>query len=201
MRNFFFILLLLPVISQCQTDSEFVFQHSTTVEFNKEKYITKNDCFLFELDTSNFSVTIYYSFRRDGNKQTLETMDISDLTYGSNLNSYKNETDNSYIVIWKRESEYVPSFYVYYIKEGNLMRIGEWRITEPCDTCDSGDYSIENIRIYQKSNEIEFLFIKDIRFVVFKEDYHYDDFGTFKAEKLIVSFNLSDGSLKLKEKK
>jgi len=200
MKNFLFILFLLPVISHCQTDSEFVFQNSIEVDWDEYYCINESYCFFLDLDTSDDQVTMYYSLRKNGNKQTLEIMDISGLTYGSDLNIYKNKTDNSYIVIWKRESEFAPSFYVYYIKKGILKRIGEWGITEPCDTCDTGDYSIENIRIYQRDNEIEFSFLADANFVIFKEDYHYDDLGTFEAGELKISFNTVDGLLKVIEK-
>ena len=197
MRNLFFILFLLPIISYSQTNSEFNLQHSIEFDEKKHECIAENYCFFLDLNTNAFSVTLYYSFGRNGNKQSLETMDISDFQYGSTLSSFKNETNNSYIVIWKRESEFAPLFYVYYIKEGILMKIGEWGITEPCDTCDTGDYLIENIRIYQKSYEIEFLFLKETRFAVFKENFDYEDFGTYKAGNLVVSFNIVDEALKV----
>ena len=66
----------------------------------------------------------------------------------------------------------------------------------PCDTCDSGDYSVKDIIIHKKNDEIEFSFLKDANFEVITEDYDYDDWGEFKAGELKVSFNIVDETVK-----
>jgi hypothetical protein len=118
------------------------------------------------------------------------------MLYGSTLNSFKSTKDNSYIVFWKIEMEFAPLFYVYYIKDGKLMKIGEWEIIAPCDTCDTGDYSVEDIQIFQKDEKIEFLFLKEIRFVNFSTYYDSELWGTFETGELTIAFNLVDGTLK-----
>ena len=200
MKNFFFILFILPIISYCQIDYEFKLQSSFEFDWKEYKCISENDCFFLDLDTNDFSVTMYYSFEKNGNKQTIEIMDISDFTYGSDLNIYKNKTDNSCVLIWKIDGEFAPSFYVYYIKNGKLTKIGEWGVIVPCKNCDSGDYSVEDIRIHQKNDEIEFSFLEDANFIVIGEDYNYDNWGTFDAGELKVSFNIIERLLKKVER-
>ena len=50
---------------------------------------------------------------------------FSQMLYGSTLNSFKFQKDNSYIILWKIEMEFVPLFYAYYIEDGKLIKIGE----------------------------------------------------------------------------
>jgi hypothetical protein len=200
MKKIHIILFLIPFISYCQTDHEFKLQNVS--KLGGENYcISKMDYFSRSIDTNDFMLTLYYSNKKYGNKECIETMDWSNLQYGSTLNCFKSEKNNSYIVLWKIDGEYSPLLYAYYIKDGKLIKIGEWGVSEPCVTCNALDYSIKDIRIYQRNDEIEFLFLKDTKFVVFKDlskNLEHDDWGVFKAGKLIVSFNLSDRILILK---
>ena len=198
MKKIFFILFLIPIISYCQTDTEFKLQNSIVVKWEKNIHITKNDYFLLNDDTSNFCSIMLYSYGGSGKKQAIDSIDYSGLLYGSTLNSFKNENDNSHVVLWKVDGEYNPFFYIYYIKDGKLMKIGEWVIYEPPGEIlpDRLDYSVKNIRIYKINDEIEFSFLKDVEFMVYRENHNYDEWGTFKAGKLTVSFNIIDGSIK-----
>ena len=209
MKNLVFILLFIPLISYSQTDSEFVFQ-KTFPEQRWSNCISDNNC--FSLSWDHINLTIFYTYGLGGNKQAIDTIGNAGI-YGLTLNNFKNEKDNSDVVILKMESEYVPFFNVYYLKYGKLMKIGEWTISVPRDkyNCEYCDYSIEDIRIHQRNDEIVFSFLKEVEFVVYSKYYdyddgdtrlfyNYDDWGTFKAGELKVSFNIVDRSLKVIER-
>ena len=93
---------------------------------------------------------MYYSFGNI-NKQVVAKGDMDDLLYGSTLNSFRSEKDNSYIVLLKNNNEYSPTFKAYYFKNGRLLIIGDWGINAPSPNKkmpDYLDYSVENIRIH-----------------------------------------------------
>ena len=52
MKKLFFILFFVPLISYCQTDSEFIFHDSITVK-RGINCISLNDCFYFSNDDKN----------------------------------------------------------------------------------------------------------------------------------------------------
>jgi len=204
MKRCFFILVFIPFISYCQTNTEFKLQNSFPVGWGKN-CISKIDCFYLSLDSAlvfddddiyDYYYTLYYSYGNE-NMQQIVTGDWSDLGYSLTLHSFKSEKGNSYIVFWKKEFEFSPVFDVYYIINGMVLKIGEWgvaisRIVHNCEFC---DYSVEDIRITQKNNEIEFSFLKEMQFTVINEEYDYDDWGTFKAGELTVSFSIIDGTV------
>jgi hypothetical protein len=194
MKKIHLILFLIPLISYCQTDNEYKLQKTSHSDWD-QFCISKIDCFNLNYDAVSFDYCMLYFSHGSEKKQMVDTV-FSQMLYGSTLNSFKSTKDNSYIVLWKIEMEFVPLFYAYYINDGKLIKIGEWTIYVPCDTCDAGDYKVENIRIHQKDKEIEFSFLKDTRFFVNKENFKYDDWGTFKAGELKVSFNIVDETVK-----
>ena len=116
--------------------------------------------------------------------------------YSISLNSFKHEKNNSHVVLFRMEGEYIYTFYIYYINEGKIMKIGEWGVAVPYDkyNCEFCDYSIEDIQIHQRNDNIEFLFLTDARFFV--EGDHYEDWGTFDAGELKVAFNITDGTIR-----
>jgi len=196
MKKIYIILFFIPFISCCQTDTEFILQKKLLFEWGKDYCISKNDCFFLDMDT-NGVIIMSYSSERYKNKQAIDSIDDAGL-YGTALYSFQNETDNSYVVLWKNEGEYNPYFNIYYLSKGKVVKIGEWMILIPhivynCEYC---DYSAEDILIHQKNNEIEFSFLNDTDFVILREYSNYDDWGTFKAGKLKVSFNIVDGTVK-----
>ena len=208
MKRFFFIWLFIPFISYCQNDNEFRLQSVSQDDWDNF-CISKMDCFSIENTIDDFDeigmfyYILYYSYGKSKNKQAVDSVDDTSLLYGNLLYSFNSQKDNSHIVLWKIDGEHVPLFYLYYIKNGKLIKIGEWLITEPCDTCDGLDYSISDIRIFHKNDKIEFLFLKETSFGIYKElskSLDFDDWGTFKAGELVVSFNIVDGTVRRVEK-
>jgi len=206
MKRFFFIWLFIPFISYCQNDNEFKLQNIKEIEWKKNICISKDDCFYLKPDRELFYVFLYYSHRNEI-KQMIDSAEYNSLLYGDQLCSFEYQRDNSHVVLWEIQGEYSPTFYFYYLKDGNIMKIGEWDFFEPCDTCDVFHYSVNDIRIFHKNDEIEFLFLKETRFFAGKENYDYDydydynDWGLFKAGELVVSFNIGDGTVRRVEKR
>ena len=184
---------MFPFVSCSQTDSEFILQKSFSV-ISDINCITKDNCFSFCIDTNNFCLTVFYSHVKNENKYIIDCIDFGD---NPTLNCFKSKKNDSYIVVLKLEYEFCPIFYVYFIDKREIIKIGHWSITEPCiEYREYLDYSTKDIRIFQKEDEIEFLFLKDTRFIVNKEDFTYDDWGTFKVGELKVSFNIVDKTVK-----
>jgi len=206
MKRIFVICLFFPLISCSQTSSVFNLQNSIPLEWGKN-CISEMDCFYLSLDSVlvfddddiyDYNYNLNYSYGNN-EKQIVASGDFDDLLYGSTLNSFRCEKDNSNIVFLKIHYEYLATFKVYYLKNGKLLMIGDWGINTPLPSkkmLDNLDYSIEHIRIHQKNDVIEFSFIKDVQFKIIKENNNFDDWGTFKAGELIVSFNTVDGLLK-----
>jgi len=205
MKKFFFIWLFIPFISFCQNDNEFKLQNVSQKNRN-DFCISKMDCFYIENTIDEFDEVgmfyyiLYYSYGESENKQAVDSIDDSSLLYDS-LYSFKSQKDNSHVVFWEIGGEYGPSFFTYYIRDGKLTKIGKWIMVEPCDTCDYFGYSLNDIKILQRDNDIEFLFLKETEFIVERESFKYDNWGVFKAGELIVSFNTVDGTVKRVEKR
>ena len=185
MKKVCYLFFLFSFVSCYQNDLEFKLQNSFSVE-GDSNYISEKDCFYFCTDSNLFSLTMYYSYGKYGDKQMIDTMDYTDMQYGSTLNSFKSEKNNSYVVLWKIKHEFSPIFKVYYVRDGKLIKMGVLTIYTPCETCDYLDYSIEDMQIFQKNNEIKISFLKNI--------YYWDtekNEGTlYDAETLILSFNI-----------
>jgi len=201
MKRFYFILFLFPFIVFCQSDTEFKLQRSVIFEWGKNNCITNNDCFYINsvpVDVACY--LLYYSYQGE-EKQMIDTV-FSFILYDLILNRYENEKDNSYVILLKIEEEHYPTFYVYHINNGKLKIIGKWVIYEPPGEVlpDYLDYSIEDIRIHQREDEIEFSFLKDMNFVDLSADIYNYDWVLYKAGELIISFNIVDETLRLIER-
>ena len=198
MKKVFFILLFIPLISYCQNDNEYRFQNVSQLDWDNY-CISRMDCFDLSFDI-NYCILLYTHGKEK--KQMIDTV-FSQMLYGSTLNSFKSQKDNYYLVLWKIEGEFVPTFYAYYVKDGKIMKIGEWVLFVPCKTCETVNYLIEDIKIFQNDDEIEFIFLKETSFVAYKDlskSLDHEDWGSFQAGELIVSFNIVDGTVKRVEK-
>jgi len=132
---------------------------------------------------------MYYLYGNE-NKQFIDSIEIDG--YGSTLYSFKSEKNNSYVVLWKIEHEYSPTFKAYYLVNGNLVKIGYWGIFTPCDNCDTQDYPIEYIRIFQRDDTIEISFLKDAEFIDYSENSYNEKWTLYKAGTLAHSFNIDN---------
>jgi len=189
MKNVRFLLFLFSFISCDATDSEFRFQNSFPVG-KDSNCISAKDCFSLDND-SNFFYTMCYS-HNNGNKQSIDTVNDTDLLYGSTLNSFKLQENNSYVILWKIKHEFTPSFNAYYVRNGKIIKIGEWGMFTPCETCDIQDYSIEDVLIYQRNGKIEFLFSKDVEYIDYGEDIYRNNWVSYKAGTLTFSFDITN---------
>jgi len=199
MKRFFLIWLFIPFISYCQNDHEFKLQN-VSQKYWDDFCISKMDCFSLSFDTVYFDYCILFYSYEEKKKQMIDTV-FSQMLYDYPLSSFESQANNSHVVFWEIGGEHGPFFYAYYIKDGKLTKIGKWIMVEPCDTCDYFDYSLNDIRIFHKNDEIEFLFLKETSFFVGNENYDYDDWGLFKAGELVVSFNIANGTVRRVEKR
>jgi hypothetical protein len=196
MKELYFIILLFFFVSCNKDNSEFKIQKSFTVRLGNN-FITPQDCFCLSSDSVSFSFILYYSYGEQRYKSAIDTFDYSDIQYGAKLYGFKSSVNNSNVVLLKIENEFFPTFKVYYVKEGKLIKIGYWGVFTPCDTCDFQDYLIEDIRIFQRNNKIVFLFLEDVKYLNY-ENLHNDSWEFFKAKTLMLPFNINAKSLKNK---
>jgi len=204
MKKSLFVFFLIPFISCCQIDSEFLLQKSFSLE-QGNYCVTNNDCFSFSRDTNtwNYCLTMFYSFNKNGEKYKIDCVDIEDKP---TFNFFKSQQNDSYIILLKSDFEYSPIFHLYYLNCGKIIKIGEWGISEPYkEGLDMKyrtyfDYYIEDFKILRKNEKIEFSFSKDMVFVDYSKGKN-DDWGVFKAGELVVSFNPVDGTVKRVEKR
>jgi hypothetical protein len=189
MIRIYFILFLLFFVS-CETNEDFTFQNSYSIDFKIPTCITKNDCFCFSSDSNLFSLMMYYSDAKCEEKKLIETVEFS--PYNSTVHSFKSQKDNSYVVLWETEYEYIPIIQAYYIFEGRLMKIGELEISLPCQSCESFQYPIKEIKIFQRKEEIEISFLNDVNYRATGSN----EWKLYKAGTLKYRFNKKTNELK-----
>ena len=179
---------LLPLSSRDLIESEFKLQNTFPIGTISNANISTMDHFYLKFNADSSYYSLQYSYENEIN-QTIETIEYPSILYGSMLYSFESRKNNSYVVLWKNKNEYFPVFYAYYIQDGKLMKIGEWAVYTLCKTCDTQDYSIEDIRISQQDDEVVFLFLKDVEFMDYKEG-DKGSLKSFKAGALTLSFNI-----------
>lgn len=150
-----------------------------------------------DADSNKFSLTMFYSYE-NGSKQLICTMDYADMQYESTLHSYKSKRYNSHVIFWKIEHEFCPTFKVYYLENGRLTNVGDWRMYTPCKTCDAQDYSLTDVKIKKKGKEMELLFSRDVVISDYDKKLFKGNWMLFNAGTLILTFNTKDGQLRKK---
>ncbi|MDR0954526.1 MAG: hypothetical protein LBM20_03995 [Rikenellaceae bacterium] len=181
------LLFLLLLISCNEKDSEFKLQKFFSTAWDESYCVTEKDCFFFVADKDRFDLTLLYSHENEA-KQILDSMDYADIQHSSLLYSFQSEQDRSCVVLWKIEHEFYPTFKAFYLKDGQCVKIGDWGVYKPCETCDTYDYPIEAIRIDRKNERIEISFLEDVEFVDYSHDSSNDKWTTFTAGTLKLSF-------------
>lgn len=179
----YFILLLFAFVSCGQSNSEFKLQNSFQIKLQNPVCINTKDCFYFSTDSSLYHLIMYYSNAEWEKKKLIDTVDFS--PYKSMVHSFKSQKNDSYIVLWETEYEYYPLIHAYYITEGKLVKIGELTISSPCQSCESFEYPIKDMRILQKGKEIEISFLEDVNY----KPKNTTDWQLYKAGELKCLFN------------
>lgn len=190
MIRFYFILLMLTFISCEHSSSEFKLQNSFQIKLQNPVRINVNDWFYFSADSNLYQLFMYYSNTELGNAKLIDTVDFS--SYKSMIHSFKSQNDDSYIVLWETEYEYYPLIYAYYVIDGKIVNIGELLISLPCQSCESFEYPIKDIRILQNENEIEISFLADVNYKLMKST----DWQLYKAGVLKFLFNTETNKLR-----
>ena len=122
--------------------------------------------FAFTLKSSKviqhvFYLMMYYPDAKCEKKKLVDTVEFS--PYESKIHSFKSQKNNTYVVLWEIEYEYFPVILAYYIVEGKLVRIGELEISLPCQSCESFEYPIKDIK-YKENNEWKLFKTGDLKY-------------------------------------
>jgi len=190
MIRFYVILLLLPFVS-CGQSLEFELQNSFPVNLKEPVCISSRDCFCFSGDSNLYHLIISYSDVQCENKKLIDSVDFS--PYKSKIHSFKSQKNNAYLILWETEYEYFPVLIAYYIEAGKIVRIGELEISLPCQSCESFDYPIKDIKIIQEKHEIEISFLKDVNYRAKGSN----KWKLYKTGALKYRFNTETNELKL----
>ena len=192
MIRIYIILSLLPLFSCGQTNFMFKLEKSYPVSLDKAVCISVTDCFCLSSYSNIYNLMIYYSDEECETKRLIDTVEFS--PYNSTIHSFKSKKNNSYVVLLETEYEYIPLIQAYYITEGKLAKIGELKISLPCQSCESFEYPIKEIQILQENEEIEISFLKDVNY----KDKDSSEWKLSKAGALKYSFNTVSGELRKK---
>ena len=160
MRQIYSSLLLLLFFSCGSINTEFRLQKSSLNSLKKALCLNENNCFLMDSDSSLTNIKLYYLNSNLKHKQLVDSVEFT--PYKSIIHSFKSQKNNSYVILWETEYEYVPVILAYYIEDGKLLKMGELNISLPCQSCESFEYPINDIQIQQKNNDIEISFLKDV---------------------------------------
>ena len=187
-----YIVLLMLVFFSCggYSNSEFKMQNSFEIKLQNQICINTKDCFYFSADSSLYQLFMYYSNAEWETKKLIDTVDFS--PYKSKIYSFQSLNKESYVVLWETEYEIHPIIYAYYITEGKIVKIGELIISLPCQSCESLEYPIKDIRILQNGKYIEISFLKDVNF----KPKNSTDWQLYKAGVLKCIFNTETNELK-----
>lgn len=190
MRLYFILLMLVFFSCGGYSNSEFKLQNSFEIKLQNQICINTKDCFYFSTDSSLYQLFMYYSNAEWENKKLIDTVDFS--PYKSKIYSFQSLNKESYVVLWETEYEIYPIIYAYYITEGKIVKIGELIISLPCQSCESLEYPIKDIRILQNGKYIEISFLKDVNF----KPKNSTDWQLYKAGVLKCIFNTETNELK-----
>lgn len=190
MRLYFILLTLAFVSCGGHSNSEFKLHNSFHIKLQNQVCINTKDCFYFSADSSLYHLFMYYSNAEWRQKILVDTVDFS--PYKSKIHNFQSLSNESYVVFWETEYEFFPFIYAYYITNGKIVKIGELLISLPCQSCESYEYPIKDIRILQNGKEIEISFLKDVNY----KSRNSTDWQLYKAGVLKCIFNTETNELK-----
>jgi len=191
MMRLYFILLLIAFVS-CggHSNSEFKLQNSFQIKLQDSICINAKDCFYFSTDSNLYQIFMYFSNAELKEKKLIDTVDFS--PYKSKIHSFQSQNNESYVVLWETEYEFYPLIYVYFITAGKIVKIGELLISLPCQSCESFEYPLKDIRMLQKGKNIEISFLKDVNY----KPSNGNEWHLYKAGMLKCIFNAETNKLK-----
>ncbi len=183
MTRVYIILLLLPLVSCGQSNLEFELLNSFPINLKEPVCINTRDCFYFSSDSNLYYLVMSYSDVQCEKKKLIDSVDFS--PYSSKIHVFKLQKNNTYVVLWETEYEYLSILIAYYLEAGRIFRMGELEISLPCQSCESMEYPIKDIRIQEKKNEIEISFLKEVNY----KEKNSSQWNTYKPGVLKFHFN------------
>lgn len=185
-----FLGFLLFLASCGESKVEFILRNSFDANLQSPVCLNSGDSFLLTADSSLFHLYLFFKSAHNKASTPIDTIDTS--PYGSTLHIFESQKGDSFIVLWETESEYSPHVYAYYVKEGQCIKIGELKALLPCQSCESYDFPIREMRIIQEGKNIEISFLKE---VYFKSE-NSADWQLYKAGTGHYLFNTKSTELK-----
>ncbi len=185
----YFILLLIPFVSCVQIYSIFYLQNSFIISLKDSICVNEKNCFCFISDSSASYLEMYY-VAENNSKKLIDSVEYT--PYKSMIHLFKLQKENVYVVLWETEYEIFPLIYAYYITEREIVKIGELLISLPCQSCESFDYPIKDIRILKNGIDIEISFSKDVNY----KPKDSTEWQLFEAGALKYIFNTETNELK-----
>ena len=190
MKKILFVFLLLSFTSCGQTVFEFKLLNSFPVKINNPVCIDKESCFCFSSDSNLYYLVMHYSDKECEVKQLVDSVEFS--PYKSAMHSFKAPKTNSYVILWETQYEYYPIILAYHIEQGTITKMGEIDIALPCQSCESFEYPVKDIRIIQKKDDIEISFLKDAS----HKEKGNSEWKLFKAGTLKYYYNSTTGEFR-----
>ena len=130
-------------------------------ELGKEGYVLAPNNyvhFITENPDSKTGEWLKYLVYKGEEAKRIGQVDLSGGFYSDKLLLYKSSKTEKQIALWKQEDEYWSYLHFYLFEDGQLVKLSDIAIGQPCDECDSFNYPVEKIAItsYQDEIKIEF---------------------------------------------
>lgn len=187
------ILLIQFSLIYSQPKYDFRLKKSVEVNLNKTIYLNSDNSLTFKTDKRQFYSIMNYSNSRfrQNSKQSIDSVDLT--PYVSRVHCFNSEINkDEIVVVWESEFENKSYISVYYLKDNQLMKIGELKISLSCPTCEYFGYPIKSINIQKDKNNIEFSFLEDLEYWISGDREIFFKAGTFKYQ-----FDISQKKLKV----
>lgn len=134
--------------------------------------------------------TFINSYLKCFNTSTLMIDSAECSAYGSRIDAFDSKTSKDTIIIWSIEYEYITVLHLYYLKNCKVLKIGELTPLLDCKNCDTKNYPISSIKIFDDKSSIRLEFLKPVEF----KDQKINNNST---NKVFIVYNKQDFSSKM----
>lgn len=180
------------ILTSC-TKSNYKLIDSFEVNSSSNICVKRGGCFYFENDSSLSIFSMYYLDKESNVGTLVDAVELS--PYTSNFLIFRSQRNKSNVIIWETRSEYYPTILTYYLKKSSLKKIGELQISLPCEMCESLEYPLEDLKIYDSKDQLEITFLKDVNSRLSS----HENWRFYKAESAKYIFNFKTGKLKFEK--
>lgn len=192
-KNIMRIISILCIIICCscyhKTSSKYVLIISKQI--NNGGFITINQSkkICFKTDTNLLYTSLYFK-----ENDFLKKFDSLDCTPYESFFYVFNNNNISFILIWETQYEHFSVTNAYLLRDDLLFKIGELEIVENCNSCEFYRFPIKELAIKEESNNIEFMFSRDVRYKIGKPDEQI-----IQAKRLLYIYEIQNRTLKVEK--